>query len=59
MYNHKFIYIHRVSSLLVTTSMYTEIFKFFLRQQGKSSALRMTKRILKTKLNSFTSLKFK
>ena len=51
MYNHKFTYIHLVSSLLVTTTMYTEIFKFFLRQQGKSSALRMTKRILKTKLN--------
>ena len=59
MYNHKFTYIHLVSSLLVTTIMYTEIFKFFLRQQGKSSALRMTKRILKTKLNSFTSLRFK
>ena len=59
MYNHKFTYIHLVSSLLVTTTMYTEIFKFFLRQQGKSSALRMTERILKTKLNSFTSLRFK
>ena len=59
MYNYKFTYIHLVSSLLVTTIMYTEIFKFFLRQQGKSSALRMTERILKTKLNSFTSLRFK
>lgn len=59
MYNHKFTYIHLVSSLLVTTTMYTEIFKFFLRQQGKSSALRMTERILKTKLNYFTSLRFK
>ena len=59
MYNHKFTYIHLVSSLLVTTTMYTEIFKFFLRQQGKSSALRMTERIIKTKLNYFTSLRFK